>query len=381
MAERIVVGLIVNPIAGMGGSVGLKGTDGADILSEAITRGATPLAAERTMRTLKVLLPAAEHLHLLVPPGAMGTDLLDGLEFEFEVIGTPSGDTSSATDTQKTAKSMHIAGASLILFAGGDGTARDIVEVIGDNVPIVGIPCGVKMYSGVFATSPEAAGHLACEFIDLIRAGTSRQGTLRVEVMDIDEADYRDGRLTAKLFGYALSPHIANRLQGPKMRSALTHDDAVMSAAAEIAGAMKPGHVYLIGPGTSAKAVMDALGVEGSLLGVDAIADRAVLGRDLTGSDIQGLANSKPISIVLGVIGGQGYVLGRGNQQISADVVAKVGRDGLIVISSEGKLAQLKGGRLFVDSGDPQLDKNLEGYIRVHTGAGRRMMMLLSAGH
>ena len=381
MAERVVVGLIVNPIAGMGGSVGLKGTDGADILSKAISRGARPLAAERTMRTLKVLLPAAEDLRLLVPPGAMGKDLLDGLEFDFEVTGTLGVGTSGATDTRETANAMHNAGASLILFAGGDGTARDVLEAIGDNVPIAGIPCGVKMYSGVFATSPEAAGHLTREFVDQIKSGTSRQTISRVEVMDIDEADYRDGRLSAELFGYALCPRITKRLQGPKARSAPAHDDAVTSAATEIADTMRPGRVYLIGPGTSAKAVLDALGVEGSLLGVDAIADRSVLGRDLTKSDIQDLTKSKPVSIVLGVIGGQGYVLGRGNQQISADIIAKVGRDGLIVISSEDKLAQLAGGRLLIDSGDPQLDKDLEGYIRVHTGAGRRMMMLLSAGH
>lgn len=380
MAERVVVGLIVNPIAGMGGSVGLKGTDGADILSEAVSRGARPLAAERTMRTLKIMLPAVKDIRLLVPPGVMGEDLLDGLEFEFDITGTLGSETSSATDTYETAQAMHKAGASLILFAGGDGTARDILEAIGDSVPIAGIPCGVKMYSGVFATSPEAAGHLAREFIDEIRAGRSRQATLRVEVMDIDETDYRNGRLSAELFGYALCPHIANRLQGPKARSVLSHDDAVMSAATEVAGAMQPGHVYLIGPGTSAKAVLDALGVAGSLLGVDAIADRTVLGRDLTASDIEDLTMSKPVSIVLGVIGGQGYVLGRGNQQIGADVTAKVGRDGLIVISSEDKLAQLTGGKLLIDSGDPQLDKDLEGYIRVHTGAGRRMMMLLSAG-
>ncbi|MGI9464630.1 MAG: ATP-NAD kinase family protein, partial [Aestuariivirgaceae bacterium] len=277
MPERIPVGLIVNPIAGMGGSVGLKGTDGAETLQEAVSRGAEPLAARRTKRTLEVLLPAANSIRLLVAPRAMGQDLLEGLGLEFEAIGKISGATSSSADTVAAAKALVKAGARFILFSGGDGTARDLLGAIGDHVPLIGIPCGVKMYSGVFATSPEAAGHLARDFVDLIntKAGSSEADTILAEVMDIDEADYRKGRLSAELFGYARCPRIANRLQGPKVHSLPTHGEAVMSAATEIVELMQPGQVYLVGPGKSAKAVLDTIGLEGTLLGIDAVQDRS----------------------------------------------------------------------------------------------------------
>ncbi|MGI9406407.1 MAG: ATP-NAD kinase family protein [Hyphomicrobiaceae bacterium] len=371
----LLVGLIVNPIAGMGGSVGLKGTDGADILHQAIALGAQPLSTSRAARALNALQPVADRICLLVPPRAMGGDALDGLNFASQFVSSRISGVSNAVDTRDAAMAMKDAGASLILFAGGDGTARDVVAAIGDSVALIGIPCGVKMYSGVFATSPEAAGHLAREFSD------GHRDTDMAEVMDIDEAAYRAGQLTAQLFGYALVPSAGNRLQGPKSRSPLTHFGAVKSAAAAIVRSMQPGHIYLIGPGTSAKAVLDVLNLDGTLLGVDAMLDKRVVGLDLSASDVREITGSQRVHLILGVIGGQGYILGRGNQQIPPDAVKKAGRDGLLVLSTEEKLAQLAGGRLLVDTGDLELDKQLEGFIRVHTGPKRRMMMQLSAGH
>lgn len=381
MAKAVTIGLIVNPIAGMGGSVGLKGTDGPEILNQAISRGARPLAAERALRALKVLSSSNPDLKLLAAPGRMGADLLEGIKIDHQSLAVPMGDTTDRSDTQLAAKAMKDAGVELILFAGGDGTARDLLEAVGQDIPVVGIPCGVKMYSGVFTTSPEAAGHLTLEFVDQVRRGNLDQVLRRAEVMDIDENDYRAGQLSATLFGYALCPHIASRLQGPKARSSIGEDTALMSAATEIVSKMESGRVYLIGPGHSAKTASDVLGITNSLLGVDAVVDRALTGRDLDANAIDRLVGDAPVSLILGVIGGQGYILGRGNQQISADIIRKAGRDGLIVISSEDKLIHLNSERLLVDTGDAQLDAELEGYIQVHTGAGRRMMMRLSAGH
>ena len=381
MADTITFGLIVNPIAGMGGSVGLKGTDGAEILNEAVSRGASPLATERTMRTLRILQQFAGEIRLLVPPGAMGEDLLHGLDLEHDAISMSVGKTTSSSDTQSAAKAMKDAGAQLIVFAGGDGTARDVFSAVDEDVPLVGIPCGVKMYSGVFATSPEAAGHLVRGFADRIGSGTGDQATRRVEIMDIDETDYRAGRLSAKLFGYALCPHVANRLQGPKVRSSPNEDEVLRGAAFAIINGMQADQIYLIGPGHSARIVSDELGIKSSLLGVDAVRGGELIGLDLDADSIRLLVGGGPVSLILGVIGGQGYVLGRGNQQISPDIIRKAGKDGIIVISGQDKLVQLNREQLFVDTGDAQLDKDLEGYIQVVTGVGTRMMMRLSAGH
>ncbi len=385
MPEPVTVGLVVNPIAGMGGSVGLKGTDGIDVLAEAIARGARPLAARRTTRTLHVLCQAASRVNrfrILAGPGEMGEDLLEEFGIRFSATGDASEVTGTARDTVTAARAMDRAGARLVLFSGGDGTARDLYVATGDRVPLLGIPCGVKMYSGVFATSPEAAGNLALDFVDLIGGRSSRgtNHTVLAEVMDIDEEAYRKGHLCAELFGYARCPQIANRLQGPKARSSATPDARVMSAAVEIVEGMQSGHVYLVGPGNSAKTVLEVLGLRGALLGTDAVLDRELVGCDLNEDGIARIAGSRPTKVIVGVIGGQGYVLGRGNQQIGAAFIRRIGRDNLIIISSEDKLARLTGGVLFVDSGDPRLDRELEGFVRVRTGAGRRMMMRLSAG-
>lgn len=385
MPEPITVGVVINPIAGMGGSVGLKGTDGSNVLREAISRGALPLAARRTARTLGVLSQAANRMNgmrFLVGPGELGENLFAGLGIQFSATGKASEVTGTSRDTVAAAGSMYRAGARLVLFSGGDGTARDLLGAAGDRLPLVGIPCGVKMYSGVFATSPEAAGHLARDFVGMIGSGVGRlrDHTVLAEVMDIDEDAYRKGRLSAELFGYARCPSICNRLQGPKARSSSTHDASVKSAAAEIAAGMQPGRVYVIGPGSSAKSVLDVLGLRGALLGTDAVLDRKLVGGDLNAEGILRITGSRPTEIILGVIGGQGYVLGRGNQQIGSALVRKTGRGNLTIISSDEKLVRLAGGTLFVDSGDPCLDRELEGYVRVRTGAGRRMMMRLSAG-
>ncbi len=386
MPEQIAVGLVINPIAGMGGSVGLKGTDGIEVLQEAISRGALPIAARRTARTLRILHPATRRLdriRLIAGPGEMGEDLLGELGIRFSATGDRSEVTGTPQDTVAAARAMERQGARLVLFSGGDGTARDLLAATGERVPLVGIPCGVKMYSAVFATSPEAAGHLALDYVDLIGTGSNLDNnhTFLAEVMDIDEDAYRSGRLCAELHGYVRCPHIARRLQGPKARSASSHDGAVRSAAAEIAEGMKPGQVYVVGPGNSANAVLDVLGLRGTLLGTDVVRDRELVGRDLNSDEIARLTGTNPTKVILGVVGGQGYVLGRGNQQIDAALIRRIGRDNLIIISSEDKLARLAGEELFVDSGDPSLDRELEGFVGVRTGSGRRMMMRLSAGH
>jgi predicted polyphosphate/ATP-dependent NAD kinase len=241
---------------------------------------------------------------------------------------------------------------------------------------MLGIPCGVKMHSGVFATSPEAAGRLAA---DLLRAGNARVGLRRVEIMDIDEDAARAGRIAARLYGYARAPHAGSLLQGSKVGPRPSDEAMLAGACAEIARELAPDVLYLIGPGTGAKGVLTALGLEGTLLGVDAVRDGRLVGRDLSEADALTLAGDGPIGVIVGITGGQGFVFGRGNQQIGPDAIRRAGRERLIIVAGAAKLAALPAARLLVDTGDAALDAALAGHVRVRTGPRQAMLMRLTA--
>ena len=357
------LGLIVNPIAGMGGSVGLKGTDTAAILSEARARGAVPQAAGRATVVLDALASARPGLELLAAPGAMGEVIARNAGLSPTVVGTPAEGETVAGDTRAAAEAMATAGTRLIVFAGGDGTARDMAAALGDRVPVIGVPAGVKMHSAVYATSPRAAADLA------LRALTQDIEPRPREVMDIDEEAFRAGTVSARLYGYLSVPYAPNLTQGVKVGGVSGDREALHGIAAEITGRMEAGRLYILGPGTTTRAVAEALGLPKTLLGVDLVRDGALLAADATEEDIlPALAESRPGAIVVTPIGGQGHFLGRGNQQIGARVVSAVGLDRLLVAATPEKLASLGGGTLHVDTGDPDLDRALAGWRRVVTG-------------
>jgi predicted polyphosphate/ATP-dependent NAD kinase len=369
------IGLIVNPIAGMGGTVGLKGTDGAEILSEARRRGAEPVAHRRAVRAMTKLLLLRHRLELVAAAGAMGEDAARFLGFSPEVTGSAEKVTT-AEHTRNAAQAMVERGCDLIVFAGGDGTARDIHRGAGGGQPLLGIPTGVKMHSGVFAVSPEAAGVLVAMFVE---QDGPRIGLRSAEIMDIDETAVRKGRPAARLHGYAPVPYERTLLQGAKTGAPPDDDEAVEAAAREIAGAMLPGIAYVVGPGRSAKRVLAALGLDGSLLGVDLVIDRTLVGSDLAEADLMRLTDGRELGIIVGVTGGQGFVFGRGNQPIGPAIIRRAGRDRLIILAGPRKLAALEQRRLLLDTGDPALDKALEGHMRIMTGAGEQTVMRLSA--
>jgi predicted polyphosphate/ATP-dependent NAD kinase len=372
-SERTKIGLIVNPVAGMGGSVGLKGTDGAETLVRARALGALPVAPGRALRALSRL--AGTEIALLTCPGAMGGDIAAQAGLAATLIDGRSGDSTTAADTRAAAQALRAEGVSLILFAGGDGTARDLLDVLGESVPLLGIPSGVKMHSAVFATSPEAAGQLAA----LVAGDTHGRVRWReAEIMDIDEAAAREGRVSARLYGYARMPFERHLVQNAKA-GGVAEDAALDAVCREIAREMAPGVVHILGPGATTKRILAALGLEGTLLGVDAVLDGRLMGRDLTGAQVEELVRGRPARIVVSVIGGQGYVFGRGNQQIGPDVIRAVGRDNIIVVATQQKLLSLAGGRLLVDTGDRSLDEMLQGYIRVRTAPGISAMMRIAA--
>ena len=373
------LGLIVNPIAGMGGSVGLKGTDTAAILSEARARGAEPQAARRAKVVLDALAAARPALELLAAPGAMGERIARETGLSPAVVGAPAGGETSAVetgpaDTRAAALAMAAAGVRLILFAGGDGTARDMAAALGDRVPVIGVPAGVKMHSAVYATSPRAAADLALRTL-----GWNIEARPR-EVMDIDEEAFRAGAVSARLYGYLPVPHAPDLTQSVKAGGVSGDREALSGIAAEITRRMEAGRLYILGPGTTTRAVADALGLPKTLLGVDLVRDGAVVAADASEDDIlRALAGSRPGAIVVTPIGGQGHFLGRGNQQIGARVVKAMGLDRLLVAATPEKLASLGGGTLHVDTGDADLDRALAGWRRVITGFGNEAVCRVAA--
>lgn len=368
------IGLVVNPIAGLGGRVGLKGTDGPGTVAEALERGAEPQSGPRARRALTRLAERVPGANLLVASGQQGADWTEGLGLDVTVIDLTT-DSQTARDTRLAVEAMT--DCDLIVFAGGDGTARDVASALRPGQAMLGIPCGVKMHSGVFAISPEAAGALLA---DILTTPDRITWTDEAEVMDIDEAALREGHIAPELYGHARVPMAANRTQASKGGLRKDWSAALAGAAAELAKQMETDTLYVIGPGTSAGAVMQAAGHTPTVLGIDALRNGKVVARDIGSDELEALASEGPVRIVLGVTGKQGFLIGRGNQQISPKVLATAGREGLVVLAAEDKLMGLAQPRLWVDSGDPVLDAQLEGFLRVRTAPGRETMMRLSAG-
>jgi predicted polyphosphate/ATP-dependent NAD kinase len=357
------IGLIVNPIAGMGGRVGLKGTDGIEAVEKAIALGATPVSPERARAALEVLLERMERqVMIIAPSGAMGGDVCRALGAEPVVVGAAGGGTTSPADTRRAAQAVVERGVDLLLFAGGDGTARDICEAVGTSVPVLGIPTGVKMHSSVFATTPRAAGELAAQFLS-----SSNQPCRESEVMDIDEEAFRAGRVSARLYGYLNVPYQRNLVQGLKAGSG-GGDEDLSGLAADIAERMGDGALWILGPGTTTRAIAERLGARKTLLGVDLYSRGEVVAMDATEQQLLTHLDGTPARIVVTPIGGQGYLFGRGNQQLSPEVIRRVGKANIIVVAATSKLAGLQGAPLLVDTGDADLDRQLSGYVRVVTG-------------
>jgi predicted polyphosphate/ATP-dependent NAD kinase len=367
--------LIVNPVAGMGGRVGLKGTDN---LSDAARRlGAEPVSEARTLRALRRIGAARNGIVVLAAGGAMGAAVAAGAGLLCQVVAQPAGDQTNAIDTVTAVRAMMNASVDLILFAGGDGTARDIHAVAGERVPMLGIPTGVKMQSAVFATSPEAAGDLIATIVTMPDRGKLQYRPS--EVMDVDEEALRRGAISPRLFGYATVPFVPLLLQNAKVRNHGLDEAALEAAAQQLAAGMDRETLYAIGPGRSTKRILAALSLSGSLLGTDLVRGRQLVARDANERTILELAGDRRLKIVVGVIGGQGYVFGRGNQELSPAVIRRAGRDAITILASEQKLLALEDKRLLVDTGDRALDQELAGYWRVVVGPQEDMVMKVAA--
>jgi len=372
--KRQRIGLIVNPVAGMGGSVGLKGTDG-DLASKARALGAEPQAAHRAGLALQQLYAARGSFDLLTCGGDMGETVAREAGFDAAVIHVRGSGESTAEDTRAAVRSMLDRGVDLLLFAGGDGTAREVHRVAGDAVAVLGIPAGVKMHSAVFAVTAKTAGDLVLRYLRAAEPG----GMLALaEVMDRETGV--DGTLEASpvLYGFMRVPRHAFLVQAAKASSAISEDAALEGACQRAAALARETSLAIIGPGSTMQRIKALLGVAGSLLGVDAFADGVCVGRDLSESGLLELLRGQPARIFLTVIGGQGFLLGRGNQQISAEVVRRVGRDNIVVVASIEKLTALPGGTLRVDTGCDATDRLLSGHLQVFSGTRRSVICPVS---
>ena len=355
------LGLIINPMAGVGGSVALKGSDGDDTAKQALALGAEPKAGLRTLQALEVLQGLA--LELVTYPAEMGADVAIDAGFVPHVVGTINSGHTSAEDTISAAKKLVEEGVDIILFAGGDGTARNICEAIAEEVPVLGVPAGVKIHSGVYAVTPRAAGEIIAMLVrgDLVTLGDQ-------EVRDIDEVAFREGRVRAKYYGELLVPQEHRYLQhvknGAKESEALVLDDM----AADIIERMDPDTYYVMGSGSTVAGVMEQMGLDNTLLGVDLVKDGQLIASDCTAQQLLDQTDGHDCQLVITLIGGQGHIIGRGNQQLSPSLLKRLGKKNINVIATKTKLQALEGRPLIVDSGDPEVNKQLSGVIPITTG-------------
>lgn len=363
------LGVIINPFAGLGGSVALKGTDGAKVRDQAILRGAQPRAMARMRRALAPLQGTEVQLYGFA--GEMGAAAAGALGLPFHVIGAAQSEPSCEDDSRLAAARLKEAGVDLITFAGGDGTARVVADVIGGSLPVIGVPAGVKIHSGVYTITPEAAGRV------LLRLAQGQWAPLtEAEVRDIDEEAFRQGRVRARHYATMCVPLEPDALQQVKNSGAEVDALAQLDVAADVVERMDDDTLYLLGPGSTTRAVMTELGLEASLLGVDIVYRGQRLIADASEADILGaLARHRgPAVIIVTAIGGQGHIIGRGNQQFSAAVLRQIPRENLWVIATAEKLKALNGRPLWVDSNDPELDRQLAGLQPVICGYHQQVL-------
>lgn len=357
------IGLIVNPIAGMGGSAGLKGTDGPKILEEALKLGAHPVAAKRCIRTLTCLKHNMPSVRVMTCPGEMGENEALEARVAFELLPLHIHKETTAADTRLAATQLEERAVKLLLFAGGDGTARDVSEAVNARIAALGIPCGVKNYSAVFATSPEAAGEVAALYL------RDEIGTIDSEVLDFDENQMREGKITTKLSGVLRVPSSRRFMQNAKSTSYTPDEIAEQEAIAKfIVEEMTPEFQYVLGTGSTTSKIAEYIGLEKTLLGVDVIFQGKFVAKDVTGKELEEIVQKRPTKLLITPIGGQGYLLGRGNQQLTPSAIRKIGKENIIIICTRTKLVNLPQRRFQVDTGDRSLDNELRGYWRAVVG-------------
>lgn len=367
-----VLGFLINPIAGLGGPAGFKGTDRPDIVDKALRMGIKPRAPKRGYVALSQL--SKLDMKVLVPPKDMGYEIARKIlpPENIEVIKLSIPSRTSAIHTKIAAKEMLNRKVDLLMFVGGDGTAKDILDVVGSDIPTLGVPAGVKIFSAVFGITPSHSGEVARKFL-------SEGLPLKLaEVVDVDEEAYRSDRLVIKLYGYLRVPYEPQLIQSSKQPSPLTEEEKLAreSIARYVVEEMKPETLYILGPGLTVSEVAKQLGFEKTLLGVDVVLNFKLIAKDVNAIQLDKLVarHKGPVKLILSPLGGSGLLLGRGNQQIGNAVLSRINKDDLIVLATPSKLHKLKSLRLDVES---ELARKFSGYHRVITGYKEEVVVLI----
>ncbi len=375
--STFTIGLIINPVAGVGGSVALKGSD--NVAEQALSLGAIPQANKRSQMALTELVAHKERFEILTVNGAMGEDACRELGLNYRLVYHSKGESkeesegksegksnTTAQDSRNAAKVLAEAKVDLIVFAGGDGTARDICAIVDTGALVLGIPAGCKIHSGVYAVTPKAAGRLLAMLVS-----GEMLSVADADVMDIDEVAFRQGAVKARLYGEMQVPSELRYMQNVKMGGKESDEMVLQDIAEYVIGEMEAEQYYIMGSGSTVAFIMEELGLDNTLLGVDVINDHQLLHRDMTAEKLLAIAREvgkAAVKLVITVIGGQGHILGRGNQQLSAELVRFIGKENIIVVATKTKLKALNGRPLLVDTGDNALDDELSGLIKVTTG-------------
>ena len=372
------LGLIVNPYAGLGGPEGLKGSDTLpDGLRQSVAEEmANSRSLPRAVRCLAALAPVAEQLAVYGFDGAMAEQACREAGLTFTSVGR-AGALSSAADTRRAAQCLLNEQVDIVLFVGGDGTARDIYSAVGESLPVLGLPAGVKMHSAVYAVNPQAAAAILRALIDgdLVDIGLQ-------EVRDIDEAAFAQGRVRSRHYGELMVPRLGGFLQQVKQAGREVEELVIADIADELMENYDEDCLYIVGPGSTTTGFMEALGLPYTLLGFDLVRGGELLQADANAQQISEVMDHHQglITVLITAIGGQGHILGRGNQQLTPALIRRIGRDNFQVLASKGKLSGLAGRPLLVDSNDAALDAQWQGFIAVTTGYRDQVMYRVSAG-
>jgi predicted polyphosphate/ATP-dependent NAD kinase len=364
----VKIGFLVNPIAGMGGRVGLKGTD--NVLDKAVKLGARPVARQRAEDMLAEFTALSSNSHDIIwvtCGGDMGSNELKAAGIKNpKILYSPSRNTTSADDTKNACRKFLNQNIDLLVFCGGDGTARDIFTIVDKKVPLLGIPAGVKMHSGVFGITTNATAKMLDEFIN------KRLTVGDAEIMDLDEELYRKGEWKVRLFGIVKGIIEPTYIQVGKTCFESVSDDEVKDELTEHVKEEMDKHqdsLFLFCAGGTINYIAKKLNLEHTLLGIDAVYQKQIVAKDVNEEQILRLLKKySKVKILLSPIGAQGFILGRGNLQLSPTVINRIGIDNIIVVATPSKLIHTP--ILRVDTGDKKLDHLFarQGYLMVVIG-------------
>ncbi len=363
--QKFRLGVLVNPYAGIGGSVGLKGSDGIEIRDKALAMGAELRAINRMQRALSKLISFSNQIDFFCFAGDMGEASVKAAGFEPVIVGTCQHNPSTAEDSQAAIAQLLAHKIDLLLFAGGDGTARILVDQLPAKQIVLGVPAGVKIHSGVYANSPEAAGELMMQLLSGKLVNLAHR-----DVKDIDEDAFREGKVKAKYYGELWVPEVHDLLQQVKNAGTEKDELAQLDLVQTLIESLDENTLYLVGTGSTTHLFLQELGLDGSLLGVDILLNRTLIAKDVSAQQIQDhiCQHSGPVKIIVTAIGGQGHIFGRGNQQFTPDVIRQVGKENILIVAARGKILSLNGRPLLVDTHDPELDQALVGIYPVISG-------------